>query len=845
MSNKLVIIDGNSIMYRSFYALPLLANSEGEYSNAVYGFAMQIINIIQNIKPKYMVVAFDAGKHTFRNDLYDGYKATRKPMPDELRSQIEPLKNMLKLMNITVVEKDGIEGDDVIGIISKRFLDTETIIVTGDRDSFQLVDDVTSVYFTRKGTSDVKIMDTKALKDEYGVTPKQFIDLKALQGDSSDNIPGVAGIGPKTATELIAEFGSLENIYENIDKVAGKTKEKLEQNKDMAFLSKKLATILTQGDIDLSLSECEYDYPFSNPVHEFFKKFEFKSLLKNQEYFDLSKGEKKECSVTVIDIKNAKQLENVKNLIKSHEKFAFFVDLEKIQICIGDDVYEAVFSRDLFFDGLKDTECFDILKDLFEDKNVLKICFDSKQDMYFLKQFGVKLDGYFDVSIAKYLVDGVPVDSLEDVFFEAKPQNVAARLFDFYEEYRQKIESEGLHYLFYDVENRLSYVLFQMEEHGFKIDEKVLGELRSKYEGEVRDLTKKIYEIAGEEFNINSPKQLAAILYEKLGLKHSKKQSTSAENLLEIENEHEIVKYILRYRKVTKLLNTYIVGIYPHIDKNHFVHTYFKQTFTSTGRISSTEPNLQNIPIRSQESKEIRSMFVASNEDSVLIDADYSQIELRVLAHMSKDKMFLDAFNNHEDIHTQTASAVFGVPANMVTKEMRRAAKVVNFGIVYGISEYGLSEDLHIRPKEAKEFIANYYAQHKAVEDFMNQLIADARKTGKATTLFGRTRKMFDINASNYMVRTRAERASQNMPIQGTAADIIKIAMVNIFDRLRDGGFKAKLIMQVHDELIIDCPKNEEEQVKKLLIEEMENATKLVVPLEVDAVSCYRWSEGH
>lgn len=359
------------------------------------------------------------------------------------------------------------------------------------------------------------------------------------------------------------------------------------------------------------------------------------------------------------------------------------------------------------------------------------------------------------------------------------------------------------------------------------------------------ELTAKIYDLAGLEFNINSPKQLADVLYNKLGLSHKKKMSTSAENLQEIENEHEIVGVILRYRKVSKLLSTYIAGIFPHIDKNHLVHTYFKQTFTTTGRLSSTEPNLQNIPIRSEESREIRSMFIASDENSVLIDADYSQIELRILAHMSNDPLFVEAFNSGDDIHTQTASSIYGVPKELVTKDMRRFAKIVNFGIIYGMSEYGLAEDLHIRAKEAKEFIQNYYSKHKAVEDLMNNLIQTAKQTGRATTLFGRTRKMFDINASNYMVRTRAERASQNMPLQGTAADIIKIAMVNIFDALQRSGYKAKLIMQVHDELIIDCPKDEEEEVKKILVNEMKNACLLKVPLDVDVTSSYRWSDGH
>jgi DNA polymerase-1 len=845
MSNKLVVIDGNSIFYRSFYALPLLSNTNNEYSNAIYGFAIQILNIIQNIKPKYMVVAFDVSKKTFRNDLFDGYKATRKPMPDELRSQIEPLKKMLRLMDIKIAEKEGLEGDDIIGIISKRFLDTETIIVTGDRDSFQLVDDTTSVYFTKKGTSDVKIMGPKELKQEYGVTPEQFIDLKALQGDSSDNIPGVAGIGPKTATDLIVKFGSLDNVYSHLDEISEKLREKLVAGKEMAYLSKKLATIVTKGDIELSLKDLEYEFPFSAPVYEFFKHYEFKTLLKNSSNFDLSKGEKQEEK---FDIKNYAEIEELQNIIKNIEKngkFAIYFNKNEIHISYGNGEIKISTVNDLILKGINEFEFFDKFKPIFESKKIEKICFDAKQDMYLLKKYDIQLNNYFDCSVAKYLVDGVPVDSVKDVFFDDNTECLASKMFEFSDEYKQKIEDEKLQFLFYSVEIPLVKVLFSMENVGFKIDTDILSSLKQKYELELKQLENEIYKIAGEKFNINSPKQLAAILYEKLNLSHKKKQSTSAETLEEIKDEHEIVVYILRYRKVAKFLSTYISGIYPHIDKNNLVHTYFKQTFTTTGRLSSVEPNLQNIPIRSEESREIRSMFVASSTDNVLIDADYSQIELRLLAHLSRDEIFVNSFKNGEDIHTKTASTVFGIPENMVTKEMRRMVKVVNFGIIYGISEYGLADDLKISPRDARALINNFYEKHTAVKKFMDDAIAKAKATGKATTLFGRTRKMFDINASNFMVRSRAERASQNMPLQGTAADIIKIAMVNTFNALQSSGLKAKLIMQVHDELIIDAPKNEEKQVIEILKEQMENACKLVVPLEVDVSSSYRWSDGH
>ena len=844
MSDKLVVIDGNSIFYRSFYALPLLSNSEGEYSNAVYGFAIQILHIIQNIKPKYLVVAFDVSKKTFRNEIFADYKGTRKPMPDELRSQIVPLKKMLSLMNVKICEQEGIEGDDIIGIISKRFLDTETIIVTGDRDTFQLVDDTTKVYFTKKGTSELKIMGVKELKDEYGVSPKEFIDLKALQGDSSDNIPGVAGIGPKTATELIQKYGSIENLYERIDEQSGKLKEKLEVGKENAFMSKKLATILTSGDLDIKLADCGFDFPFSSAVYDFFKHYQFKTLLKNENIFDMAKGERNDEIFEIKKYSNKSELQNIKDLIKKQGKFAYFFNQNEIHFSLGNEEILFNTSNDLLGE-LESNVFFEFFKDVFESEEIEKICFDSKQDMYYLKQYGVELNNYFDAAIAKYLVDGTPVDAVRDVFFEDDLTYIACNLFKFSLEYKNKIEDEKLQFLFNKVEIPLSKVLFSMENCGFKVDSDILEILKQKYNLELKELEKQIYALAGEEFNINSPKQLAHILYDNLGLAHNKKQSTSADKLEELKDAHEIIRYILRFRKVSKFLNTYITGIYPHIDKNGLIHTYFKQTLTTTGRLSSVEPNLQNIPIRSEESKEIRSMFVARDKQHVLIDADYSQIELRLLAHMSEDNIFVEAFNSNQDIHTKTASNVFGVLESEVTKDMRRMAKVVNFGIIYGISEYGLAEDLKIKPYEARELISNFYNSHPAVGDFMKNAIEKARETGKAETLFGRTRKMFDIKASNFMVRSRAERASQNMPLQGTAADIIKIAMVNTYNALKEGGFKAKLIMQVHDELIIDAPIEESEAVCKLLKEQMESAAKLNVPLVVDVTSSYRWSDGH
>ena len=820
------------------------SNSEGEFSNAVYGFAIQILHIIQNIKPKYIAVAFDASKKTFRNKIFADYKGTRKPMPDELRSQIVPLKKMLSLMNIKCLEQEGIEGDDIIGIVSKRFLNTETIIVTGDRDTFQLVDETTKVYFTKKGTSDLKIMGVKELKDEYGVSPKEFIDLKALQGDSSDNIPGVAGVGPKTATDLIQKYGSIEKLYDHVDEVSGKLKDKLIEGKENAFMSKELATILTKGDLEVELSDCVFDYPFSASVYDFFKYYQFKTLLKNEDIFDMAKGEKNQVKYNIKNYSNKEKLQNIKELIRKHGKFAYYFNNYEIHFAINEE--ELVFNLSYDLLGELDSNVFfNEFVELFESDEIEKICFDSKKDMYYLKQYGIALNNYFDCSIAKYLVDGVPVDAVRDVFFEDDLTFIACSCYRFAEEYKLKIEEEKLQFLYYKVEIPLSKVLFDMENCGFKVDVEILEALKQKYNLELKELEKQIYNLAGEEFNINSPKQLAHILYDNLGLAHNKKQSTSADKLEELKDEHEIIRYILRFRKVSKFLNTYVTGIYPHVDKNNLIHTYFKQTLTTTGRLSSVEPNLQNIPIRSEESKEIRSMFIARDKDHVLIDADYSQIELRLLAHMSDDEIFVNAFKTGEDIHTKTASNVFGVPESEVTKDMRRMAKVVNFGIIYGISEYGLADDLKIKAVEARRLIENFYISHPAVGEFMNNAIDKAKETGVAETLFGRKRKMFDINASNFMVRSRAERASQNMPLQGTAADIIKIAMVNIFNALKDGGFKSKLIMQVHDELIIDAPIEEKDAVCKLLREQMESAAKLIVPLEVDVVLSYRWSDGH
>ncbi len=841
MSDKLVIIDGNSLFYRSFYALPLLTNANGEYSNAVYGFAVQIVKIINDIKPTHIAVAFDAGKHTFRNDLYSGYKATRKPMPSELRSQLEPLKKMLKLMNIKMCEKPELEGDDVVGTLAKRFKDIQTLIFTADRDTLQLIDDTTSVYFTKKGTTELKIVDKQVLLEEQGITPSQVIDVKALQGDTSDNIPGVAGIGEKIAKNLVIKYGNLDGIYSNIDQITGKMREYLINGKDNAYLSYNLAKIKTDIDVDCNLEDCKYIFPFTPGVYEFFKNYQFKSLLKRPELFAENSEIKAVKTYELKEISNISDFEDFAEIFNKVDKFAAYIQKESINF--SDGTVEFAISK-VFWQQNNQAKAY--ILELFTNSKK-KILFDCKVFMHFLHQYSIKLgENVFDLSIAKHLVDGVSVKSAADIIVDDEDNNSPASvIYNLEPEYFEALKTLNMEDLYYKIELPLTRVLFDMEVTGFKVDLDVLDSLSIKYRQELSGLESQICELAGEKFNVNSPKQLADILYNKLGLKHGKKMSTAAETLETLKDAHPIIPLILRYRKVAKLNSTYIEGFRPHIDSNGIVHTSFKQTLTNTGRLSSAEPNLQNIPVRSEDGKEVRSMFVARTKDCVLVDADYSQIELRLLAHMSGDEYFINAFKHNDDIHALTASHVFGCDIKDVNKDMRRIAKVVNFGIIYGISEFGLATDLNIKAKEAKKLIDEFYFSHPKVKQFMENAISNAKETGRANTLFGRSRKMLEITSSNYMVRSMAERAAQNMPLQGTAADIVKIAMIKVSQKLKEQNLKAKLILQVHDELIIDTPKAEESIVKQLVKDCMESAYNLAVPLTVDVASSYRWSDGH
>ena len=840
--DKILLVDGNSIFYRSFYALPLLKSEHG-YSNAVYGFANMLLKAVELIKPTHVAVAFDVSKHTFRNEIYSEYKANRKPMPEELREQIPVLKEMLTLMGIKYLEKQGLEGDDILGTIAHRF-NVPVVILTGDRDCFQLIDNTTTICRTMKGATEVQMMDEKAFMEEYGLKPTQIIDMKAIAGDSSDNIPGVLGLGEKTAITLLQKYESVEGIYEHINEITGKTQEKLIADKENAFLSKKLATINDKVDIPCMLDEMKFEFPFNKELYSFFEKYQMRTLLRRNELWKsevASAAKKFECeNVIVADFL---QLETIILQIENVGIFGFDINTESNFMQISDGVKNYTINL-LEFDIAKVLQSF---SKLFESSSVLKIGFDIKTSLHMLNAYNIELkQPYFDVSLARYLLDGINVKDIDSFFFEQGYDKnlVAYCLVEAQKQLVSKMENADVQKLYENLELPLVEVLYEMERSGFMVDIEKLNELKEKYEKERDALENQIYSLAGK-FNLNSPKQLGEILYDKLNLPHGKKKSTSVDDLELIRDMHEIVPLILRYRKVFKFLSTYIYGMEKHLDKNSRIHTTFKQTLTGTGRLSSTEPNLQNIPIRGEESKEIRSMFVASSKSHVLVDADYSQIELRLLAHLSEEKNLINAFANGKDIHTDTAKKIFNVPDELVTSDMRRIAKVVNFGVIYGISDFGLASDLGITPREAKKYISEFFESNPKVAQYMQEVVKNAKESGEVRTICGRIRKMIEITSTNFMVRSRAERAAQNAPLQGSAADIIKIAMVRVANRLKRENLAAKLIMQVHDELIVDCPIAEKEKVEQILKQEMESAYALKVPLLVDASSAYRWSDSH
>lgn len=820
---RIFLVDGNSLANRAFYALPFLTNLKGEPSGAVYGFANLLIKLITDEKPDDIIVAFDHARKTFRNNIFAEYKGTRKPTPPELISQLPIIKEMLNKMQITTIESDGIEADDIIGTLSKNFPDFKKVIISGDRDLLQLINNETEVWLTKKGLTDLQKLTNDNMYSEMGVYPKQVVDLKALMGDTSDNIPGVPGIGEKTALKLIDTYATLENLYKNIDDITGKLGEKLRINKDLAFISKELATIKT--DCKLKFSQNGLNFPFNWEIYQFFVDWNFSSLVhrkdlfKNEVFEKLSSkdGNKKK-------IQNFDDIREIKAKIKNW--MAYSIHDLKFSVTEGEVYYlEPIIS--MFSETLSLEDVLEELKDVFEDKNILKITKNSKQDMHKLGEQNISLNNFFDLSISNYLLSaGIKINDGDfgvDKFYGK-----------YLEEKRKIEEEEGLNDILYNCELPLVEVLYNMEKNGFKIDEEKLNELDSEYSEEIANLQNQIYDLAGEEFNINSPKQVGEILFDKLNLKsyNNKKRSTGSDYLLEMVDQHPIVNCILNYRKISKLLTTY-VNVYKKIcaSDGNTIHTIFNQTLTSTGRLSSSEPNLQNIPTRDDIGKSIRKLFISKFDGGEIISADYNQIELRLLADLSGEEELIEAYKHGDDIHSLTASQIFNVPIEKVTASQRRDAKAVNFGIIYGISDYGLAQNIKTSRKVAKDYIDSYFIRYPKVKEFSDNNIEFARQNGYIKTNYGRIRRIPEINASNYNVRTFAERVAMNMPLQGTASDIIKFAMIKVFNKLK--GCRSQLILQIHDELIVDVYPGEEKIVKEILQESMESIFKGQVKLMV------------
>lgn len=866
---KLVLIDGNSLLNRAYYATPVFTTKDGLPTNGVFGFVKLMLKIISDKKPTHLAVAFDLHAPTFRHKMYDGYKAGRRPMPEDLVAQLPVLKDVLRLMNVQICEQEGYEADDVIGTMAKNF-DVQTYVYTGDRDSYQLVDETTNVCYTRKGVSDILELSAENFKDEVGLTPAQIIDLKALMGDKSDNIPGVAGIGEKSAMTLLTNYGDLDGVYAHIDDILGSLNKKLTEGKESAYFSKTLATIDTNAPIDIPLSECVLRMPFDYAVKEKFTELEFKSLIGKNLFKDATatsfvgvewggaNGEEEhrtevkryklkeenpdDVLIAVQAIKSAKAAMLACDWRNNGFRVAFLSDEENVI------EYNFPIKEGLLDVGFYDYQLEPLLRCIYEGKKQV-VSYNVKDVMHRLQEMGIAHSASFeDVSILKCLADGLSnSDGLDFCLdYHSLPvSNKAYGLLFLYETYLNALKKQERK-LYEDVELPLVRVLFDMETQGVCVDVNILNELSKRYHEELNTLVAKIYELAGEQFNINSTQQLGKILFEKLKIgagvkkkKDSKSYKTTAEELEKYANESEIVRYLLRYRKIQKINSTYIEGFRPLV-VNGKVHTTYLQNNTQTGRLSSMNPNIQNIPIRTEEGRELRKLFTAS-KGNVLIDADYSQIELRLLAHFSGCKELVEAYCNGKDIHAITASQVFDLPLEEVTANQRRQAKAVNFGIIYGISAFGLATDLGISSKKAQEYINKYFESYSDVKTYMSQNIEKAKQDGYVVTLLGRRRVINEIRSSNYNVRSFGERAAMNMPLQGSSADIIKLAMRNVYQKLKEGGFKAKLVLQVHDELVIDCPREEVEAVSFLLKTEMENAVSLTVPLTVEVGIGENW----
>ena len=847
--DKLVLIDGNSLLNRAFYATPVFSTRDGRPTNAIFGFIKLLFKVLSDVKPQYLIVAFDLKAPTFRHKMFDGYKATRKPMPDELAAQVEPLKELLAEMHIAMCSKEGLEADDIIGTLSNKF-DVHSYIYTGDRDSYQLVDEKTDVCFTRKGVSDLIKLNAGNFRAEVGLDPAQIVDMKALMGDKSDNIPGVPGIGEKTARGLIEKYGSLDGVYTNLGEIKGAVKTKLEDNRQSAYLSYKLAKIDRNCDIDIDISVCTPPQRFSAAVKKMFSAFEFRSLLKEDIFEEVNGAE--EGSVNYPELIKDSSAEQFFDAAKAADGryFVVFGDC-CLHVWFGKEEHELSLSASLLDDYLDHGQFVSCLKFLFSDDTNTVIIDDFKSAMHSLAGFGVECRCKFeDLSLIVYLCGESGGETLKKLC-DNRMLDYNCRAFCvgmLYEEYKKSLEESGCMRLYEEIEKPLVKVLYDMETEGVTVSSDELEKLGKKYSAIIAELTAEIHADCGCEFNINSPSQLGEVLFEKLGLKSGKrgrngKYSTNADILEKLAEENPVAGKVLRFRFYQKLLSTYIDGMRPFIGKDGLIHTTYNQTITATGRLSSANPNLQNIPVREEEGKELRKVFIPRS-GNVFIDADYSQIELRLLAHFSGCKELIQAYNEGKDIHSITASQVFGVAPEDVTPKMRREAKAVNFGIIYGISEYGLARNLGIPFSTAKEYIERYFATYSAVKDYMNANVEFAREHGYVSTLTGRRRFIPELKSANVNIRQFGERAAMNMPLQGSSADIIKIAMINVARRLQSEGLHAKLILQVHDELVLDCPLEEKDRAAELLRHEMENAVKLEVPLTVEVHSGNNWYDA-
>lgn len=864
---KLLILDSNSLMNRAFYALPPLTNSDGTNTNAIYGFMNMLFKMKEEFNPDTIIAAFDLKGPTFRHKEYSDYKAGRKKMPPELAEQFPIIKELFNLMGIKVFEIEGFEADDIIGTVSKfaEENDTEVFVVTGDKDALQLASDNTKVIITKKGVTETAVYDRKTFIDEFEVTPTQFIDVKGLMGDKSDNIPGVPGVGEKTAFKLIKEYGSIEEVLKNIDNISGKKlKESLEDNVEQAIFSKKLATIMREVPIELNLEDIHSKTKENiSELKRMLIRLEMKSVLAK---FN-SHEEEEVCNK---EINNINTLEEMKKLF-SLQKDRIYIDytlndagkyskLELEYLILGEENEGNIIN----FKDIKEenkNEAIKLLKNIMEDDSIKKVIHDGKNFITFLNKYEISIKGFdFDTAIAAYLIDSskskYEILELVNHYLGENPSGggitlkgiLSSYLIPIYNELKGRINRENMDELYYNVEHPLIYVLSSMESIGFNVNEKMLDELKVKFNKEIEETQAEIYKLSEEEFNISSPKQLGKILFEKLDLPVIKKTktgySTNQEVLEKLMDKHEIIPKIMYYRQITKINSTYIEGLKNVIDEDGRIHSNFNQTVTTTGRLSSTEPNLQNIPVRHEMGKEIRKVFIPMEEGDILVSCDYSQIELRVLAHIANDENMIDAFKHHSDIHTKTASEVFNVPIDEVTPLMRSRAKAVNFGIVYGISDFSLAQDLKITKKEAGEYMAIYFDRYPKIKEYLENVVTEAQDKGYVLTILNRRRFIPEIKSSNKIVKALGDRLAMNAPIQGSAADIIKLAMVNVYKRLNEKNLKSELILQVHDELILNVKKDEFEDVKKLVIEEMENAIKLNVALDVDINSGYTWYDA-